>query len=105
MSAAILKVLDISTKFLPEDVAEMMEGFEGVPTMYEHPEHLGTIVVIPPSLHHDANGDPEEEIVLRRTWGHEMIDILKWAADVHGCWAVNFDRDGDDEYDFPTFDW
>ena len=73
--------------------------------MYEHPENFGTIVVIPSYLYDGDDGDPESEAALRADWGDEFVDILK-VGHSWGCWAVNFDRDGQDYPDhFPTFDW
>lgn len=106
VNAAIDKVLNISTAYLPEEVGKWLIGFAGFPTMYDHPDGLGTIVVIPPYLQNDAEGDPEAEAALRADWGDEFVNILKWAKNAAGCWAVNFDGDGDDSYDqFPMFEW
>lgn len=105
MNAAILKVLDISTGHLPEHVATSILEECGLPTCYQHPEGYGTLVVIPCFLHNDANGDPQEETAMRTALGDECVNILKWASDAHGCWGVNFDRDGEEYEEFPKFDW
>ena len=103
-SVDILKVLDISTGHV---TSEQMNHLIPNCSMFRHYENeYGSIVVIPPCLNNDAEGEPELEIALRKAVGNEVVNILKWAKDAKGCWAVNFDADAEKYPElFPVFDW
>ena len=100
----ILKVLDISTGHVTD--GQMNKLIPATKRFVHYENEYGSLIIIPSCVQGGDEGDPAEEALLRGELGNEVVNILKYARNVLGCWAVKFDCDASTYPElFPLFEW
>lgn len=98
----IYKMLDLSTKHLPEEVCEDLSSYEGV---VADERTYGWLLWVPDDIderireYQVDEGDPVDDI-----FPPAVVDIWRFAAK-HECQYVLLDQDGPEYNDLPSHEW